>query len=41
VTIGNSENQLFSTGDPAHPTMFAYLGDPGDDDYFTFTHVHR
>lgn len=37
VMIGNSEAWMSMSGDPAHLRLFAYIGDPGGDNDFTFT----
>lgn len=37
VWMGDDETELNTTGDPAHPSLFASIGDPDDDDDFTFT----
>jgi hypothetical protein len=37
IWIGNTGPELTTTGDPAHPSLFASIGDPDDGDDFTFT----
>jgi hypothetical protein len=37
VTTGDGGVELTTTGDLAHPKLFAYLGDPDEDNEFVFT----
>lgn len=37
LTFAGIDTFLDTTGDPAHPSLFAAIGDPDEDDHFTFT----
>jgi hypothetical protein len=37
VTIGYDGAELTTTGNPAHPKLFIFIGDPDDDNEFAFT----
>jgi hypothetical protein len=39
VDIGTSDGEvdLEARGNPSHPTLFAFIGDPDDDDEYVFT----
>lgn len=36
ITVGHTQNELYTRGNPAAPILFSFIGDPDDDNEYIF-----